>query len=247
MLVGAAGSDVGHGGADPARRGPTDWRNPHQPRRLHGLFKLKGHSFAVIPKGGDRTKITVQWQIMMPFLILLALTAVALILSIFFDGFSHQDAGDGKWVVLFWTIYNLHVPAMAFPACIEFPRHERHIAGEPDCGILATDGDIRRSWISWRTIDRARLRKESQNRNCAEAPPASTDIFDHVASERVDGETGEKPVRTEVVAQAQAEKAHQQPLLHGKRGLVRVLASARAESRCRPTHKSLGPAGTTGG
>ena len=55
---------------------------------------------------------------MMPFLIPLALTAVALILGIFFDGFSYQDAGDGKWVVLFWRIYNLLAPAMAALACI---------------------------------------------------------------------------------------------------------------------------------
>lgn len=126
-----------------------------------GLFKPKGHPFSVTAKGGDRTKITVQWQMMMPFLILLVLTVFALLLGIFFDRFSYQDAGDGKWVVLFWTIYNLFVLAMTVLACIELPRRERHIADLPDRGILVTEGDIRRLWISSLTMDQARLRGKS--------------------------------------------------------------------------------------
>ena len=123
-----------------------------------GLFKPKGHPFSVTAKGGDRTKITVQWEMMMPFLILLVLTLIALLLGIFMDRFSYQDAGDGKWVVLFWTIYNIFVLAMTVLACIELPRRERHIADLPDRGILVTDGDIRCLWISSLTIDQARLR-----------------------------------------------------------------------------------------
>ena len=123
-----------------------------------GLFKPKGHPFSVTAKGGDRTAITVQWQLMMPYLILLVLTVLALFLGIFFDRFSYQDAGDGKWVVLFWTIYNVFVLSMTVLACVELPRRERHIADLPDRGILVTQGDIRRYWISSLTIDEARLR-----------------------------------------------------------------------------------------
>ncbi|WP_306751538.1 glycosyltransferase [Paracoccus actinidiae] len=127
-----------------------------------GLFKPKGHPFSVTAKGGDRTKITVQWQLMMPFLILLVLTVVALLLGVFLDRFSYQDAGDGKWVVLFWTIYNLLVLSMTVLACIELPRRERHIADLPDRGLLTLESDIRRYWISSLTIDEARLRGRPQ-------------------------------------------------------------------------------------
>lgn len=123
-----------------------------------GLFKPKGHPFSVTAKGGDRTGITVQWQLMMPFLILLILTIVALLLGIFLDRFSYHDAGDGKWVVLFWTIYNLLVLSMTVLACVELPRRERHIADLPERGILVTSGDIRRYWFSSLTMDEARLR-----------------------------------------------------------------------------------------
>ncbi|MGR3451209.1 MAG: glycosyltransferase [Paracoccus sp. (in: a-proteobacteria)] len=123
-----------------------------------GLFKPKGHPFSVTAKGGDRTKITVQWQLMMPFLVLLVLTIFGLLLGVFFDRFSYQDAGDGKWVVLFWTIYNVLVLSMTVLTCVELPRRERHIADLPDRGILTVAGDVRRYWISSMTIDEARLR-----------------------------------------------------------------------------------------
>lgn len=123
-----------------------------------GLFKPKGHPFSVTAKGGDRTRITVQWRMMAPFAVLLALTIVGLLLGIFVDRFAYHDAGDGKWVVLFWTIYNVFVLSMTVLACVELPRRERHIADRPDRAIFVTEGDIRRHWITTLTMDEARLR-----------------------------------------------------------------------------------------
>ncbi|SCY91818.1 glycosyltransferase [Paracoccus tibetensis] len=123
-----------------------------------GLFKPKGHPFSVTAKGGDRTRITVQWRMMAPFTVLLALTIVGLLLGIFVDRFAYHDAGDGKWVVLFWTIYNVFVLSMTVLACVELPRRERHIADRPDRAIFVTEGDIRRHWITTLTMDEARLR-----------------------------------------------------------------------------------------
>lgn len=123
-----------------------------------GLFRPKGHPFSVTAKGGDRTKIIIQWRMMAPFLTLLILTLLGLTIGIFIDRFSFNDAGDGKWVVLFWTIYNLFVLSMTVLACVELPRRERHIADLPDRCVLVTDEDIRRQWISSLTIDEARLR-----------------------------------------------------------------------------------------
>lgn len=123
-----------------------------------GLFRPKGHPFSVTAKGGDRTKVIVQWEMMAPFLVLLILTLLGLTLGIFVDRFAFNDAGDGKWVVIFWTIYNVFVLLMTILACVELPRRERHIADLPDRGILVTDGDIRRQWISSLTMEEARLR-----------------------------------------------------------------------------------------
>lgn len=126
-----------------------------------GLFKPKGHPFSVTAKGGDRTRITVQWRMMAPFAVLLALTIVGLLLGIFVDRFAYHDAGDGKWVVLFWTIYNVFVLSMTVLACVELPRRERHIADRPDRAIFVTESDIRRHWITTLTMDEARLRGRS--------------------------------------------------------------------------------------
>lgn len=123
-----------------------------------GLFRPKGHPFSVTAKGGDRSKVIVQWQMMAPFLGLLVLTVTGLCLGIVFDGFAYNDAGDGKWVVIFWTIYNTLVLAVTVLACIELPRRERHVADLPDRGIIIAGNDIRRQWISSLTMEGARLR-----------------------------------------------------------------------------------------
>ncbi|MBM3604871.1 MAG: glycosyltransferase [Alphaproteobacteria bacterium] len=123
-----------------------------------GLFRPKGHPFSVTAKGGDRTEVIVQWRMMAPFLTLLILTVLGLTLGIVFDRFAYNDAGDGKWVVIFWTIYNALVLSMTVLACVELPRRERHIADLPDRGILVTPGDVRCHWISSLTIEEAQLR-----------------------------------------------------------------------------------------
>lgn len=126
---------------------------------LSGLFRPKGHPFSVTAKGGDRTRIVVQWHIMRPFLVLLILTLVGLVIGIADDRFAFNDAGDGKWVVIFWTIYNFLVLAATVLACVELPRRERHVADRPERGVVVMeDGDIRRQWITSLTLDTVRLR-----------------------------------------------------------------------------------------
>ena len=123
-----------------------------------GMLRPKGHPFSVTAKGGDRTKTVVQWGMMAPFLVLLILTVIGLMLGVMFDRFAFHDAGDGKWVVLFWTVYNIFVLSLTVLACVELPRKERHIADVPDRGILITEDGIRQEWIRSLTIDEARLR-----------------------------------------------------------------------------------------
>lgn len=123
-----------------------------------GLIKPKGHPFSVTAKGGDRTRIVVQWRMMAPFAVLLVLTLLGLVIGIFWDRFAFSDAGDGKWVVLFWTIYNLFVLSVAIIACIELPRRERHVADAPEKARFETGEKQRYLWIASLKSDTVRLR-----------------------------------------------------------------------------------------
>jgi cellulose synthase (UDP-forming) len=126
-----------------------------------GLIKPKGHPFTVTAKGGDRSKITVQWRLMMPFLILLVLTVAGLLLALVSDRFAYYDAGDGKSVILFWTIYNTFVLAVAIIACVELPRRESHLADVPERAIFVAEGVPRRIWLQGLTQASVRIRGRS--------------------------------------------------------------------------------------
>ena len=123
-----------------------------------GLIKPQGHPFTVTAKGGDRSKITVQWRLMRPFLILLGLTVVGLLLALFSDRFAYYDAGDGKIVILFWTIYNAFVLSVTLIACVELPRSERHLADAPERAIFVTNGTEQQVWLPGMNMKYARIR-----------------------------------------------------------------------------------------
>lgn len=105
-----------------------------------GLIQPHGHPFKVTAKGGDRSRIIIQWDLMRPYLILLMLTLGGLLIGIFSDQFAFNDAGQGKSVVLFWTLYNVLVLSMTLIAFVELPREERHIADAPEETSLIMDG-----------------------------------------------------------------------------------------------------------
>lgn len=123
-----------------------------------GLIKPKGHAFTVTAKGGDRSRITVQWRLMMPFIVLLGLTLVGLLLALVSDRFAYYDAGDGKIVILFWTIYNVFVLAVTLIACVELPRREQHLTDAPERAIFVAEGTPRRIWLQGLTREAVRLR-----------------------------------------------------------------------------------------
>ena len=123
-----------------------------------GLIRPKGHAFTVTAKGGDRSKITVQWRLMMPFLILLLLTVVGLLLAIVSDRFAYYDAGEGKLVIVFWTIYNALVLTVTLMACVELPRQESHVADAPERAIFVAAGVPQRIWLQGLTRDTVGIR-----------------------------------------------------------------------------------------
>ncbi len=63
-------------------------------------------------KGGDRSQVIVQWRLLAPFAVILALTLMGLVLALLDDRFAFFDAGDGTVEALGWTLYN--VAALAF-------------------------------------------------------------------------------------------------------------------------------------
>ena len=123
-----------------------------------GLLKPKGHTFTVTAKGGDRSRTTVQWGLMMPFSIVLGLTLVGLSLALVSDRFAYYDAGDGKIVILFWTIYNVFVLAITLITCVELPRGDRHLADAPERAIFIVNGVETRIWLPGMNRNAARIR-----------------------------------------------------------------------------------------
>jgi cellulose synthase (UDP-forming) len=126
-----------------------------------GLMKPQGHPFSVTAKGGDRSKIVVQWRMLMPFLVLLVLSLLGLVIGIASDSFAFYDAGDGKAVILFWTFFNVLVLSITIIACVELPRTERHIADIPERAIFSGPDGPRRVWLQSLTRSTARIRGKS--------------------------------------------------------------------------------------
>jgi len=132
-----------------------------------GLFTKGPHKFRVTAKGGDRTRTVVQWPLMKPFAILFALTLLGMVLPLVFDsGFEHVSrAGDGIRIILFWTIYNLVVLAVAMLACVERPRVNRPQREATERATLSVGTEwgtrVDAAWIDHLGIDEARVRGPS--------------------------------------------------------------------------------------
>lgn len=123
-----------------------------------GFLRPHGHGFKVTAKGGDRTRIVVHWWLLMPFLIGLVLTLVGLLIGIFSDHFAFYDAGEGKIVILFWTLYNVVVLFITVLACVDLPRRERHVADAPERAQFITDTGSVPVWLVALSSDTARIR-----------------------------------------------------------------------------------------
>ncbi|MGY3533184.1 MULTISPECIES: glycosyltransferase family 2 protein [Bradyrhizobium] len=114
-----------------------------------GLLTGGSHKFSVTAKGGDRTKVVVQWSLMRPFLLLLGLTIGGLIVPLNSDFVFNTSAtaGDGTAVVMFWTVYNILVLLVAVVVCIERPRYDRPQRQIPEPITLVIQGEKHRGWL----------------------------------------------------------------------------------------------------
>ncbi|PDT73938.1 cellulose synthase catalytic subunit [Bradyrhizobium sp. C9] len=114
-----------------------------------GLLTSGSHKFSVTAKGGDRTKVVVQWVLMRPFLLLLALTIGGLVVPLNSDLVFNTSAtaGDGTAIVMFWTVYNILVLFVAVVVCIERPRYDRPQRQIPEPITLVIQGEKHRGWL----------------------------------------------------------------------------------------------------
>lgn len=83
------------------------------------LFRSKDHKFTVTAKGGDRSRVVVQWKLLIQFGALIGLTLGGMIY--------HTIGGQGQIeegmeLVMFWSYFNIIVLWTACFACIELPR-----------------------------------------------------------------------------------------------------------------------------
>ena len=85
-----------------------------------GLLRPQGQKFKVTAKGGDRTRRFVEWGVMRPFAILIALSIAAVMVAFYVSGRADtlRDASPS----LFWIWYNLIVLTVLCFVCIERPR-----------------------------------------------------------------------------------------------------------------------------
>lgn len=125
-----------------------------------GLVSKGPHRFSVTAKGGDRTRVVVQWPLLFPFAAFFALTLGGLIAGIIDPGrFSYDHvAGDGMRVILFWTLYNLLLLGLAMLVCIERPREDRPQREFVEAAEMIVGEQRTPVWITDLGVAQARVR-----------------------------------------------------------------------------------------
>lgn len=83
------------------------------------LFRQKDHKFMVTAKGGDRSRVVVQWKMLTRFAAMMVLTFGGIL---YYALSNPLHGADGIGIVLFWSYFNLIVLWIACFACIELPR-----------------------------------------------------------------------------------------------------------------------------
>jgi cellulose synthase (UDP-forming) len=69
-----------------------------------------------------------------------------------------RDAGDGTWIVLFWTLYNLAVLGVAMAVCVEMPRDRTVPEIAPERTTLALGDSQFAGWLVRLTVEEAWIR-----------------------------------------------------------------------------------------
>ena len=95
-----------------------------------GLIKPQGAKFQVTAKGGDRRRGYVEWAMMRPFAVTIAISIGAIVYAFYFD--ARADAVRDAGPAFFWIWYNMAVLLLSCFVCVEQPRRrsERYPSDE---------------------------------------------------------------------------------------------------------------------
>ncbi len=86
----------------------------------HVAVKPFGHPFKVTPKGLSRDRVTVEWGLLLPFLLVGLATAGGMLANL---GAWAPGRGDPGYALnMVWSLFNLVVIAVTVAACVEMPR-----------------------------------------------------------------------------------------------------------------------------
>lgn len=90
-----------------------------------GVLKPKGQKFKVTAKGGDRSRLSIQWPVLNIFLFYLALNVAGIVKAFWLDpSYGLSSTAMMAWI---WSSYNIIVLILACLVCIEQPqRRHRH-------------------------------------------------------------------------------------------------------------------------
>jgi cellulose synthase (UDP-forming) len=123
-----------------------------------GLAHKGPHAFKVTAKGGDRRSVFVQWRLLRPFALMFALTFIGLCMVLLTDYNYSFSAGEGRYVILFWTLYNLMLLGAVMALCVEQPRASHRMRLVPEAGAIKVSGCAQAAWVLELSSDRARVR-----------------------------------------------------------------------------------------
>jgi cellulose synthase (UDP-forming) len=214
---------VGHG-ADPAGCQPDSGRHRNREGRLGGPDQAEGHAFKVTAKGGDRAQTVVQWPLLRPLAIIFILTLAGIFFTSATDIQFDRDAGDGVWVVLFWTLYNLLVLGVAMAVCIEVPCQDR--AGDRAGANDAAPGRTRHPSLA-RPADR-RGGLDSRGRLSPKAPRAASKSKASATCPRGSHVYARAVSRYPFSRTPSSAAALSQSSTHGKAGMARCVSTLAA-------------------
>lgn len=130
---------------------------------IAGLMPGGPKSFKVTAKGGDRSKTVVQWPLLRFFAILFALTVGGLCIPFVADYNDAAAAGDGRFVILSWSVYNLAVLSMAMVVCFERPRFSHPMLNAPEPAEMRIGDSLMPVWVYELSADRAVIRGPSKS------------------------------------------------------------------------------------
>lgn len=123
-----------------------------------GLFRPHGQAFKVTAKGGDRDRVVVQWPLLRLYAGAFALTVLGMSLGFLSDYAAEGGAGDGLLIILFWSVYNLVILAVAMVVCIELPRTQDTLRRWVDRVVVVDGSTNSLAWLSDLTLAGGRLR-----------------------------------------------------------------------------------------